>query len=155
MNWLLRLFTLRSNIFVKPKRKVNRLFIHCSASDNPEHDDVSVIRRWHLARGWDDCGYHVFIKHCGTVQFGRDIEVIPAAQSPNNAGTIAICLHGLSKDKFTLRQKRALISLCKEINESYDSVTFHGHKEVASHKTCPVLDYVSVLGLDPFGNMRR
>jgi hypothetical protein len=34
--------------FKAPKRPVSRVFIHCSASDNPDHDKVSVIRDWHL-----------------------------------------------------------------------------------------------------------
>ncbi len=46
-------------MFQKPDRPVDRVFIHCSASDRPEHDDVEIIRKWHTdppphGRGWSD-----------------------------------------------------------------------------------------------------
>ena len=134
-----------------PKRKVNRVFIHCSASDIISHDDVSVIRRWHLKRGWNDVGYHFFIKKNGVVQPGRNIENTPAAQKGNNTGTIAICLHGLKS--FTENQFDALRHLCKKLQMNYENqLTFHGHCEV-SNKICPVFDYKEVLNLDKEGNM--
>jgi len=66
--------------FRKPTREIDRVFLHCSASDRNEHDDVAVMRRWHVDdRGWDDVGYYYFIKKDGTVQPGRDLEKAPAA----------------------------------------------------------------------------
>lgn len=130
-------------------RSVNRVFIHCSASDVPAHDDVSVMREWHLARGFSDVGYHFFIKKDGTVQAGRDIEVVPAAQENNNKGTIAICCHGLTD--FTEAQFKSLRELCHAIRTNV-KVTFHGHCEVST-KTCPVFDYKAVLKLDANGKM--
>ncbi|MDH3595075.1 MAG: peptidoglycan-binding domain-containing protein [Rhodospirillales bacterium] len=139
--------------FEKPDRFVERLFLHCSASDRPEHDDVGVMRDWHLARGWSDVGYHLFVKKDGHVQAGRDLEVIPAAQAGNNTGTIAVCLHGLAVERFTEAQYRSVIGLSNEVNAAYDGmVTFHGHCEVSS-KACPVFPYREVLGLDAHGNM--
>ena len=40
-------------------RKVNRVFIHCSASDRPEHDSAEVMEQWHLERGFREIGYHL------------------------------------------------------------------------------------------------
>lgn len=140
-------------MFLKPQRPVSRVFIHCSASDNPKHDDVSVMRQWHLQRGWSDVGYHLFIKKDGTVQGGRHLEKVPSAQAGHNAGTIAICLHGLDKDKFTEAQFTSLRKLCKEINAVYKkTLTFHGHCEVSA-KSCPVFDYKAVLKLDNAGRL--
>ncbi len=139
--------------FTPPKRLVTAVFLHCSASDNPDHDDVSVIRQWHLANGWSDVGYHFFIKKDGTIQPGRDLERIPAAQAPHNLGTIAMCAHGLAKENFTDVQLAAVKGLCDAINRAYEGrVTFHGHCEVAN-KACPVFDYRALLGLDAKGNM--
>lgn len=140
-------------MFKKPRRWVNRVFLHCSASDNPAHDDVSVMDAWHKARGWSGVGYHFFIKKNGTIQVGRPIEQVPAAQGGNNAGTIAICCHGLLKEKFTEAQFNAVRALCKDINNAYNGrITFHGHCEVSS-KTCPVYDYKAVLKLDKNGKL--
>lgn len=145
-------------MFNKPNRFVDRVFVHCSASDQASHDNIATIHRWHTdrpprGRGWSDVGYHYFIRKDGTLENGRPLERIPAAQRGHNKGTIAICLHGLDKSKFTDLQFDKLKSLCLEINNSYDGeLTFHGHREVAS-KACPVFDYKSVLRLDAFGRL--
>ena len=139
--------------FKKPKRRVTRVFLHCSASDHPNHDDVSVMDAWHRARGWSGVGYHFFIKKDGTIQKGRDIERTPAAQAGHNSATIAICLHGLDVKKFTEAQFDAGRRLCFAIDEAYGGkVTFHGHREVAA-KACPVFDYRDVLQLDGKGRL--
>jgi len=139
--------------FIKPNRRVDRIFIHCSASDIPAHDNVEVIRRWHLERGFDDIGYHFFIHKNGTLSPGRELERTPAAQYGHNLRTIAICLHGLKKEKFTEEQYRTLQSLCSQINNAYfKQVSFHGHCEVSA-KACPVIDYKSVLKLDTYGSL--
>jgi N-acetylmuramoyl-L-alanine amidase len=136
--------------FIKPEREIDRVFLHCSASSNKNHDDVSVIRGWHEERGWSDIGYHFFIKFDGTLQNGRDIERTPAAQRGHNVGTIAICLHGLKEEDFTEKQFETLRLLCRVIHLEIPLVTFHGHCEVAA-KACPVFAYHDVLNLDEFG----
>ncbi|RLA75581.1 MAG: N-acetylmuramoyl-L-alanine amidase [Epsilonproteobacteria bacterium] len=142
-----------SGIFKKPTRRVDRVFIHCSASDHANHDNIATIRKWHLARGFSDIGYHFFIHKSGKVSKGRPIKKIPAAQRGNNTGTIAICLHGLLKEKFTQAQYSALRSLCTKINNAYfKNISFHGHREVAA-KACPVFDYKKVLKLDNYGSL--
>lgn len=141
--------------FRKPARSVSRVFLHCSASDNPSHDSAAVIDGWHRQNGWAGIGYHFFIRKDGTLETGRDLEKIPAAQAGNNAGTIAICLHGLEVGRFTEAQFDTLRALCQQIDSAYrGAVTFHGHCEVAA-KTCPVFDYRKVLGLDIDGALVR
>lgn len=138
--------------FIKPRRDIHTIFIHCSASDNPKHDDVEVIRSWHVdGNGWSDIGYHFFIQKDGTIQRGRDIEKTPAAQVPYNRGTIAICVHGL-KD-FTQVQFDGLNDLCHQINTAYHGKErFRGHCEVSA-KACPVFVYREVLGLNDDGKL--
>lgn len=140
--------------FKAPNRAVDRVFLHCSASDKSRDDDVEVIRRWHVGgNGWSDVGYHYFITKAGQVQEGRSLQKQPAAQKPHNRGTIAICCHGLRPEKFTRAQFVALIDLCTQIDEAYrHEVTFHGHREV-SRKACPVYPYKEILGLDEDGTM--
>ncbi|MEE4013917.1 peptidoglycan-binding domain-containing protein [Roseibium sp. FZY0029] len=137
--------------FAKPPRAVHTTWLHCSASDNPKHDDVSVIDAWHKARGWSGVGYHFFIKKDGTVQTGRPIEKIGAHVAGHNTGSIGICLHGLKEDRFTEAQFDSLRTLCGQINAAYGlQMRFRGHCEVAA-KACPVFDYRKVLGLDDKG----
>ena len=140
-------------LFRKPKRKVNRVFIHCSASDVPSHDNVEVIRQWHLARGFDDIAYHFFVHKNGTISRGRDLEKTPASQHGQNVGTLAICLHGYRVEKFTKAQVKALQDISLYIHKIYyERVSFHGHKEVA-HKACPIIDYRRILKLDRYGSL--
>lgn len=142
-------------LFKKPRRFVNRVFIHCSASDRPEHDNAETIRGWHVKeRGWQDIGYHFVITKSNGIQVGRDIEKKPAAQAGHNDGTIAICLTG--NDHFSAAQKEDLRDLCRAIDQAYNgSITFHGHKEVCAGKTCPNFEYKTVLMLDMTGHMRK
>lgn len=136
--------------FVKPQRYVDKVYIHCSAASGSQFADISIIRAWHLARGFDDVGYHYFITYDGVIQKGRDLELTPAAQKGNNTGSIAICLAGLLPQDFTFPQLDALVELCYDINWEYESITFHGHNEVST-KTCPVFNYKETLHLDERG----
>jgi N-acetyl-anhydromuramyl-L-alanine amidase AmpD len=138
--------------FIKPKRSVHSVFLHCSASDNSAHDNIATIRKWHIeGNKWADVGYHYFIRSNGTIEAGRPLEKIPAAQAGFNTGTIAICMHGLTK--FSKEQEKALTKLCKDINKAYaGQIRFRGHKEVAARE-CPVYDYKKILKLNDKGLM--
>ena len=140
-------------IFTKPNRPVGRVFLHCSASVLPISGKVLVdeIRKWHLARGFSDLGYHFLIDKAGAIMSGRSLEQNPAAQKGHNAGAIAIMVHGL--EDFPQPMLDACRSLCGAINEAYEGrITFHGHCEVSA-KTCPVFGYSALLGLDRYGRM--
>lgn len=138
--------------FRKPRRAVDRVFIHCSAASR-KNITAEEIDRWHKQRGWSGIGYHYFIRTDGTLEEGRPLWKTPAAQGGHNRGTIAICLNGLKVEDFTEAQFRSLRNLCEMINVAYSGkVTFHGHTEVSA-KTCPVFDYKSVLQLDRKGKL--
>ena len=142
-----------STLFRKPNRQVDRIFIHCTATENPSYNNVTRIREDHISRGWSDIGYHFLITKDGTIHEGRNLEQTPAAQRGHNRRSIAIVLAGLRKNKFTTAQYDALKAICIDINKSYSSkVSFHGHCEVAS-KACPVIDYKTILKLDEFGSL--
>ena len=61
-------------------RKIDELIIHCTAtraewmSDNSTAAKVKEVTKWHLDRGWSDCGYHYLIDRDGTVAEGRPVE---------------------------------------------------------------------------------
>lgn len=140
-------------MFQKPNRPVTKVFLHCSASDNAKHDNVATIKEWHLARGFNDIGYHFYVDKFGRIFPGRDIEKVPAAQKGHNTGSIAICAGGLKE--FTQVQLAAVKQLCTEIDKAYQgAVTFHGHHEVEPLKTCPVYDYKKLLNLSGAGHIQ-
>lgn len=139
-------------MFKAPKRNVSKVFIHCSATDNPSHDNAATIKKWHTEeRNFSDIGYHYYIRKNGLIEEGRNLEVVPAAQQGHNSGSIAICCGGLKT--FTDAQMESLVDLCEEIKEQLPWVTFHGHCEVSA-KACPVFDYKTVLRLNDKGVMQ-
>ena len=143
--------------FQKPKRFVNRVFVHCTASDHGHHDNLGTLHQWHVVeRGWSAIGYHYLITFDGQVlRTDRDLERTPAAQKGHNRGTIAIALSGGQNGKtgaFTAKQFQALKALCHEINAAYEGrISFHGHDEVAPGRACPVYSPHKVIGLDARG----
>ena len=140
-------------MFQAPKRRVDRVFIHCTASDQSIAgiDLRDLIKGWHLERKFNDIGYHFLIDKGGALLPGRDLEKTPAAQRGHNTGTIAISVHGL--ESFTPVSMQTLRGLCGQINDAYSGrVSFHGYSEV-SNKSCPVFDYRAQLQLDRFGRI--
>lgn len=145
--------------FEAPRRRVDRVFLHCSAwdSDMAGQELLAEVTRWHIEKNtWNYIGYHYLIDRPGEVMIGRDIEITPAAQYGHNKGTIAICVHGLV---FPVgwegsAQAVSLVGLCTAISAAYKGlVSFWAHNEVNSHKTCPVFDHRALLGLDRWRRM--
>ncbi len=124
-------------------RAIHKIIIHCTATR--EGDDISVdtIRKWHLARGWSDVGYHYVIDIKGNINAGRPIELMGSHTRGENKYSIGIAYVGgveadgkTPKDTRTKAQKNAIIRLVKKLKGCYPDVTIHGHNEF-SNKACP------------------
>lgn len=127
-------------------RRVNKIHIHCSAS---KFGSAMMIDEWHKERGWLGIGYHFVICNGqmrsdiyndfmnGSIEVGRDINMVPASISGHNDGAIAICLIG--DQKFTNSQFISLVSLVKELMIKYNIKIKDvvGHYELYNGKTCP------------------
>jgi peptidoglycan hydrolase-like protein with peptidoglycan-binding domain len=138
--------------YERPGRTINRVFIHCDASSNP-NTTVQDIHRWHKERGWSGIGYHIFIDNAGRGWHGRDLESPGAHTSGYNTGTLGICVNGLHLSDFTEAQFDELRRICNQINEAHGGgMRFSEHNDVAA-KACPVFDAYAVLGLDSKGYM--
>lgn len=136
-------------------RMITTGWVHCSASDRPEHDAARVMDRWHRERGWTQIGYHAFIRKDGVIELGRPWDQVPAAQSGHNVAALAVCLHGLALARFTDAQARALVAFADAVDAGRQALgrpplRWRGHCEVAA-KACPVIDYRAVLRLDAQG----
>lgn len=124
-------------------RKIRKKIVHCSDSDVKSHDDISVIRKWHIEeRGWRDVGYHFFIQSNGNVQKGRPIEKIGAHCLHQNADSIGICMHGKSGN-FTEDQLLTLKLLIEEIDEVFGWTPNYNHSDFDVMKPfCSGLDLI-------------
>lgn len=96
-----------------------------------------MIRAWHIARGFDDVGYHFFCQTNGKLEKGRDLEVPGAHVKGYNHDTIGICLAG--EHYFSSYQWDTLKMLLGLLKRIYPASTLHGHSEF-SDKSCPVFD---------------
>ena len=125
-------------------RKIDKIIVHCTATPEGRHHDVSDITRWHLQRGFNTIGYHYLIHLDGTIEEGRDISRSGAHTSGHNRGSIGVCYVGgmskdmkKAKDTRTKQQKDSLVKLLQELIYKYNKdMTIHGHNEFAN-KACP------------------
>lgn len=126
-------------------RKITEIIVHCSATEHNENYGVAQIRKWHMTKGWKDCGYHYVIKLDGTIEIGRPIEQIGAHCKGHNRNSIGICyIGGLYNsrpcDTRTTFQRNALRSLIKRLHVEYPSIiSVEGHR-VYANKACPCFD---------------
>ena len=58
--------------------KIEKIFIHCTATIEGQDLDAKDIDRWHRQKGWNGIGYHYVVKLNGTVEKGRPDNVMGA-----------------------------------------------------------------------------
>lgn len=127
-----------------------RIILHCSATPPAMDVDVYDIREWHLARGWQDVGYHFVIKRDGTIQAGRGLDIAGAHTRGNN-NSIGICyIGGVNvehdpEDNMTAVQDVAFRDLVKWLRIMFGDLAVYGHNEFSS-KACPSFDVVERFG---------
>jgi len=154
-------------------RDINLIVIHCSATTPDEDIGVTEIRRWHLAQGWSDIGYHYVIRRDGTIENGRPVEIEGAHVKGFNANSIGICLVGgvNTRDKaeknFTREQFNALAEFLERLRAQYPNTRICGHRDLSPDangdgvieaiewlKDCPCFDaagWCYTKGIDPQG----
>ena len=127
-------------------RLVKEIIIHCSATREEQQVSVDTIRDWHLAKGWNDIGYHFYIDLDGTINKGRDIDKIGAHCKGHNRNSIGICYCGgveadgkTPKDTRTQEQKDSLLNVLKTLKAMYPEAVIYSHNEFAN-KACPSFD---------------
>ena len=127
-------------------RNVNEIIVHCSATREGQQISVDTIRDWHLAKGWNDIGYHFYIDLDGTINKGRDIDKIGAHCKGHNRNSIGICYCGgvetdgkTPKDTRTQEQKDSLLHVLKTLKAIYPEAVIYSHNEFAN-KACPSFD---------------
>jgi len=131
-------------------RPISEIIVHCTATQPnfmpgaTTAARVEEVRRWHLARGWKNIGYHYLIDRDGTVQAGRPVEQVGAHVQGKNTGTIGISLfggHGSSatddfSDNFTQAQDASLRALIDSLHKRFGKLSVTGHNMYAA-KACP------------------
>lgn len=135
-----------TSIPAKSSRNIKELIVHCSATPEGKSFTTSDIKKWHLARGFSDIGYHYVIYLDGSVHPGRSVDKIGAHCTNHNSNSIGICYIGgvakdgkTPKDTRTQAQKEALVKLLKDLLALYPKASIRGHRDFAN-KACPSFD---------------
>lgn len=127
---------------VKSSRIINEIIVHCSATKEGQDFTTADIKRWHLARGFSDIGYHYVIYRDGSIHTGRNVNISGAHCVGHNSHSIGVCyIGGLDKnlkpkDTRTDAQKDALLKLLKQLKQLYPKAAIYPHSKFAN-KACP------------------
>jgi N-acetylmuramoyl-L-alanine amidase len=138
-------------------RKLTDIVIHCSATD-PKMDIGSwEIRKWHLAQGWKDIGYHFVIRLNGAIEQGRPVEQVGAHVQGHNSTTIGVCYVGGVKgkkaaDTMNHVQEFALAGLVTNLRREYGALEVMGHNDYTKAKACPSFKVASRLAYMKLAN---
>lgn len=133
----------------KKRTSTDYLVVHCSATRPSQDIGAADIDRWHRGQGWACIGYHYVIRRDGTVEEGRDREVIGAHVSGHNTNSVGICMAGgvseadvnVPENNFTKAQLAALKGLLLDLRKSYPQAKIQGHRDFSGvHKACPSFD---------------
>jgi len=119
-------------------KDIEYIVVHCSATREGQPYDVEDIRDMHVrGRGWSDVGYHFIIKLDGTVQKGRDLDVMGAHVKGYNSKSIGICYiggldsEGKPKDTRTPAQKEAMLKLLQVLKVALPNAEILGHRDLS------------------------
>jgi len=127
-------------------RDLNRIILHCTATEAGQHVDVDTIRRWHTSspRNWSDIGYHYVIYLDGTIAPGRPVMKKGAHVANENHDSVGIAYvgglyDGEPQDTMTAYQDMSFLMLVNSLRTVFGNLSLHGHNEYAN-KACPSFD---------------
>ena len=134
-------------------RKINKIFIHCSATPEGRDIKMETIKSWHVkGRGWRNIGYHFVIELDGMLRPGRRMEQMGAGVKGHNEHSIHVCYVGgldknkKAKDTRTQAQRETLNTIIGGLLKEYPDASVHGHNEFAN-KACPSFDVQKEFGV--------
>ncbi|AZY93927.1 lysozyme [Paracoccus sp. Arc7-R13] len=131
-----------------PHFPIKYIVLHYSATYPDQDYGVADIRKMHLARGFNDVGYHYVIRRSGAVEKGRVDTTVGAHVAGHNTGSLGICCIGgiegttgpnVGVDNRTQAQKAATVKLVRELLAKHPSAQVVGHRDLGATQ-CPGFD---------------
>jgi hypothetical protein len=130
-------------------RTINTIVVHHSASAS--YVTADTIRKWHMARGWSDIGYHVVIEQYGRMVSGRSFDIPGAHVKGSNSDSLGICVVGDNTKPaggWSLGQIESLITVLDILSITFPEAVVMGHRDMPDAATeCPGLDVRKLLDL--------
>jgi N-acetylmuramoyl-L-alanine amidase len=121
-------------------RAINKIILHCSASDASFYN-FDLMERDHVDhRGWNSIGYHFGIDYQGEIKILRPMKKAGAHCKGHNFSSIGICVLGLKM--FSQKQMEALAKLVQTFLDIFDLTQddVYGHNHFNHSKACPVFN---------------
>ena len=128
-------------------RKIEKIILHCTATQEGKDYSVDIIRNWHMSepRRWSDIGYHFIIRNdeSATIERGRPIEKKGAHTLGQNSNSIGIVYVGgvdkdlKAKDTMTPCQEESFIKLVESLRMVFGQLPVFGHNDFTDKKACP------------------
>lgn len=138
----------------RPDSDLVWIVIHYSATPIERDFTAADIDQMHRLRGFNEIGYHYFIRKDGTVEKGRDMDQPGrfeqgAHSQGENAASIGICYEGgvsaaapnTGYDTRTRAQKVAMEALILTLLDRFPKAIVEGHRDMPGAATqCPGFD---------------
>lgn len=130
-------------------RKITLIIVHCSGTLSNRTYSKEQMRHDHVTvNGWNDIGYHYYIRRDGTVETCRPVVYSGAHAKGYNAHSIGICYEGgldtqgRPADTRTEEQKMAMWHLVDKLCQQYPTIKqIVGHRDLPGvKKDCPCFD---------------
>lgn len=125
-------------------RKIDKIIVHCTDSDDSLDIGFREVNQWHKERGWlspsgISCGYHYIVRRDGRIESGRPEDEVGAHCQGQNSTSIGIVWVGRKQIGKTQYKQllNKLRDICDRHSVSVDNV--FGHSEFNAGKTCPNL----------------
>jgi len=131
---------------MEERQKTDTVVIHCTQTPADMDIGADKITEWHKDRGFDTIGYHFVIRRDGTIETGRDINMVGAHAVAVNGTSIGVSLVGGKgtdkdwEDNFNKEQFSSLETLLLKLKTDYNIEKIIGHYQVESTKECPSFD---------------
>ena len=136
---------------MKLRERTDYVVIHCAQTKPSMDIGFKEIDQWHKRRGWTGCGYNFIIRQNGMIETGRALEQVGAHVKGFNHNSLGICLvGGIDEDgdfdvNYTPEQWDTLDCLVETMTKIYPNAAVVGHKDLDSHKACPIFEVAAWL----------
>lgn len=125
-------------------RDIKKIVIHTTATFEGKPFDAKAIDAMHRRMGWKMIGYHWVVLLDGTIEKGRDEEMVGSHVRGHNTNSIGVVYVGglgrdgkgriVAKDTRTCEQKVALAKLIHELSKRYPTAVIMGHRDLSPDK---------------------
>jgi len=149
---------------VMPMRRIDLIVIHCTGTRESQRLSEEELEKYHRSIGFDECGYHFYVRRDGNVIEMRPLRKVGAHAKGYNSHSIGIAYEGgldsfgNPKDTRTPDQRNSLQLLISSLKLDFPDAEIVGHRDLSPDldgngrvephewvKACPCFDVKTAL----------